>query len=220
MIAKTLISNLIPPLKTSDTGEQAISWMQEFNVTHLPIVNNEQFLGLIGEDDIMDKSNLTEPLGNYALSLHRPFVHESAHIYEVMKTAAQLQLSIIPVVTHDEKFVGVITFQNLLFYFSQVNSIVDNGGIIELEINKNDYSLTEIARIVESNEAIILSCYVSSIKNSSKISVTLKLNITDLKHVIATFDRFEYSVSASYQESEYIEQMKDRYDELMKYLNM
>jgi acetoin utilization protein AcuB len=220
MIARHLISNLIPPLKTSDTGEQAINWMQEFNVNHLPIVNNEQFLGLISEDDILDMNDLFEPIGNHPLSLFRPFVKEHMHIYEVIKTCCELNLSIIPVVEENENYVGVITLQTLVQFFGTLNGIKENGGIVVLEMNKSDYSLSEIARIVESNDALILSNYVSSHSDSTKIQVTLKLNVAELKHVVATFERFNYNVFASYQEAEHYDQLKDRFDSLMNYLNI
>jgi predicted transcriptional regulator len=220
MIAKQLITHLIPPLKTSDTGERAINWMQEFNVNHLPIVNNEQFLGLISEDDILDMNDLFAPIGNHTLSLFRPFVKEYVHIYEVIKICCELNLTIIPVVDEKENYVGVITLQALVQYFGTLSAIRENGGIIVLEMNKNDYSLSEIARIVESNNALILSNYVSSRPDSTRILVTLKLNIPDLKHVVATFERFNYTVLASYQETEYFDQLKERYDSLMNYLNI
>lgn len=220
MIAAQLISNLIPPLKTSDTGEQAISWMQEFNVTHLPIVNNEQFLGLISEDDILDFSDLFAPIGSHPLSLFRPFVRENMHIYEVIKIACELQLTIIPVIDAQENYCGIITMQSIVQYFGTLSGVRENGGIVVLEMNKTDYSLAEIARIVESNDALILSNYLSSKSDSTLIEVTLKLNVSDLKHVIATFERFEYTVIASYQETEYTDQLKERFDSLMNYLNI
>jgi acetoin utilization protein AcuB len=219
MIAKNLISNLIPPLKTSDTGEQAINWMQEFNVNHLPIVNNEQFLGLISEDDILDMNDLFEPIGNHQLSLFRPLVKDKVHIYEVIKVASELSLTIIPVVDEKENYVGVITLQSLVQFFGTLNGLKENGGIVVLEMNKSDYSMSEIARLVESNDAIILSCYVSAHLETTKIEVTLKLNVADLKHVIATFERFNYIVAGSFQEAEYYDQLKDRFDSLMNYLN-
>lgn len=220
MIARQLISNLIPPLKTSDTGEQAISWMQEFSVTHLPIVNNEKFLGLISEDDILDFSDLFAPIGSHPLSLFRPFVKDSMHIYEVIKIACELQLTIIPVIDSEENYCGIITMQSIVQFFGTINSLRESGGILVLEMNKTDYSLVEMARIVESNDVLILSHYVSSKSDSTMIEVTLKLNVTDLKHVIATFERFNYTITASYQETEYSDQLKERFDSLMNYLNI
>ncbi len=220
MIARQLISGIIPLLKTSDTGEHAISWMQEFNVSHLPIVNNEQFLGLISEDDILDMNDLFEPIGNHQLSLFRPFVKDNVHLFEIIKVATELNLTLIPVIDKNENYVGVITLQTIVQEFGKLNGLSETGGILVLEMNKNDYSLSEIARIVESNNAFILCNYVSTHAESTKIEVTLKLNVSDLRHIIATFERFEYTIAASYQQEEYFDRLKDHFDSLMNYLNI
>ena len=85
MIAEDLISREIPPLRTSDTGLKAVSWMEEFKIFHLPIVNHTDFLGLISEEDIYNLNTPEEPLGNHQLSLTRPYVRNHQHIYEVIK---------------------------------------------------------------------------------------------------------------------------------------
>ena len=63
MLAEDLLSNVIPALKTSDTGLDALNWMEVFRVSHLPIVNNADFLGLISDSDIYDLNKAEEPLG-------------------------------------------------------------------------------------------------------------------------------------------------------------
>ncbi len=220
MIAKELVSQVIPPLKTSDSGTRCLAWMNEFHVRQMPIVNNQQFLGLVSEEDILDLNDPEQPLGNHKLSLFRPFVYEHQHIYEVIKLTSELKLTLVPVVDSKENYVGIISPENLVEFLSRISAINDPGGIIVLELNEKDYVMSEIARIVESNDAKILSLYITSHQNSTKLEVTLKLNISDLRHVIATFERFEYHVKASYQESEYIDDLKDHYESLMKYLNI
>lgn len=220
MTAKDLISGIIPPLKSSDSGLKAIEWMQEFNVHHLPVIDGTKFLGLLSEDDILDLSNPAEPISSHNFSLNKPFVKEGEHIFEVIKVAAQLHLTLIPVVDDHNHYQGSISLESLIDKLASFSSIDDPGGILVLEINKNDYSLTEISRIVESNNAQILSSIITSHKDSTKIEVTIKLNISDLKHVISTFERFEYTVVASYQESGYFDHLKENYDSLMNYLNI
>lgn len=220
MIAKEIISDIIPPLKTSDSASKALKFMNEFHVGHLPIVNNAQFLGLISEEDILDLSKPDEPIGNHALSLSKVTVNENQHIYEVIKIASGLKLTLVPVVDDHKTYVGCITLKCLVDSLAKINAIKDPGGVIMLEINSNDYSLAEIARLVESNDASILSAYLNSPVNSSKMSVTLKINKTDLKHIIATFERFEYNVTAYYQESDYNDYLKDRLDSFINYLNI
>ena len=220
MTARELVSDSIPPLKTSDTGLDVLRWMNEFQVKHLPIVNNVQFLGLISEEDVLNVNDPTEPIGNYHLTYYRPFVKEEDHIFNVLKVMAQLKLSIVPVVDEQEKYCGLVTLQELLERFAHFASVDEAGGILVLELNVNDYSLSEIARIVESNDAIILGLFTKQSSDTTKLEITLKINKLDLKHIVATFDRYEYVILGYYHKSEQTEDLKDRYDLLIKYLNI
>lgn len=222
MLAKDLISNEIPALRTSDTGVEALNWMEVFRVSHLPIVNNQEFLGLISDEDIYNLNQPEEPLGNHKLSLTRPYVTEDQHIYEVLDTASRLKLTVIPVLKEDNNYLGLIRMSELLHYFANLSAIEKPGGILVLDLNQNDYSLTEIAQIVESNDAKILSMYVNTPdKDSVRLEVTLKINRTDLTPVIQTFNRFDYRVKASFMEyDEENELLQKRYELFMKYLDI
>ena len=220
MLASELIKDLIPPLKTSDTGLKALNWMEEFKVTHLPIVNKEDFLGIISEDDILALNKPEEPIGNHPLSLIRPFVKEDQHVYEVIKLITKMKLSLVPVLSVREQYLGVITIPDLMDATAVLTAVNNPGGIIILEMNVNDYSLSEIAQIVESDDASILSLYVANQPDSTKLEVILKINKIDLTRIIASFNRYEYHVKASYHESEFNEDMQDRFDSFMNYLNI
>jgi len=219
MIAKTLVSNEIIPLRTSDSGNEALSIMNEFGVRHLPIVNNKQLLGLISEDDILN-FDVEEAVGSYRLSTFRPYVKESDHLYEVIKVLSQQKLTLMPVINADEEYVGLISQEDLIHYFARIGSFTESGSIVVLEINRRDYSLVEIARIVESEGAAILSSFVTSNLDSMRIDVTLKINRPDLGNIIATFNRFEYNIKATFSEEQYNDTIKERYDMLMSYLNI
>ena len=157
MVAGTILSNDIIPLRTSDTGEEALAIMNEFGVRHLPIVNNKQLLGVISEDEILDY-NVEEPIGSYRLSLTKPFVKESDHLFEVMKVMATQRLTVIPTINYEEEYIGFVTQEDLLQYFAATAAFTEPGSIIVLELQRRDYSMVEIARIVESENAnIILS---------------------------------------------------------------
>ncbi len=219
MIARELLSDVIIPLKTSDTGREALSIMNDFYVKHLPIVNNEQLLGLISENDILSY-DVDEPLGSYSLSLTRSHVTENDHLYEVLRLLGDYQLTVIPVVDKDGNYLGLVSQEDILRYFANTGSFTEPGSIIVLEIQKRDYSLAEISRIVESEQAAILSTFITSDLNSSHVEVTIKINRQDLHHIIATFERYDYQIKASFQESEYIDSLQERYDSLMNYLNV
>ncbi len=220
MLARELIKDVIPPLKTSDTGLKALNWMEEFRVSHLPIVNNVHFLGLISDDDILSLNAPEEPLGNHSLSLIRPYVMESQHVYEVVKLVSELKLTLVPVLDHQQNYLGIITLTDIVDSFASIQTVYDPGGIIVLELNTNDYTLTEISHIIESEDSKILSLYVTSHPDSTKMELTIKVNKTDLSRIIASFERFNYNVMASYHQSNFSEDMNSRFDSFMNYLNM
>jgi len=219
MVAKDLITDLISTLHTSDTAIYALSMMEEYRISHIPIVNNEDFLGLISESDLYAYADPEAPIGAHSLSLAKPFVTASQHIYDVIKIADNYKLSIIPVLDDRNKYLGVIRLADLAHYFAQLTAVDQVGGLITLEMNIHDYSVAEIAQIVESNDARILSLYYMEIPDSTKIQVSLKINKQDLTGIVQTFDRYNYTIIASIFENNE-DEMQDRYDSLMSYLNV
>ncbi len=187
MVAKDLISEVIPSLKTSDPGQVALNWMEIFRISHLPIVNNQDFLGLISDTDIYDMNMPEEPIGNHALTLLKPYVTTEQHIFEVIGLASRLKLSVIPVLDSKNHFKGVITTSDLIQHIAGISSLDQQGGIIVLEIIERDYSLSQISQIVESNNIKVLSMYITSPPESTKLEVTLKVNSGELASLIRTF---------------------------------
>ena len=207
------------PLKTSDSGEEALTLMNINHVKHLPIVNDTQLLGVISEGDILSH-DIQESIGSYQLSLSRPYAYESEHLFEVMSKLASNNLTIIPVVDKDENYLGLITQEDLLHFYASSFSFTEPGSIIILETNKHQYSLAEISRIVESEDGTILSSFLTSEDESTNVLVTLKINRQDIGRIISALERYEYDIKGSFTEEEYFDELKERYDALMTYLNV
>jgi acetoin utilization protein AcuB len=220
MKAIELISRNISSLKTSDTGSRALRLMNEYHVSHLPIVNENQLLGLISEEDILNAHGEDDPIGSLPLSYLRPFIHDHEHLFEVLKVATEFRLTVIPVIDKEENYLGIITRDALLNYFAAQTDMLEPGGIIVLELNLKDYTLSEITRIIESNDAKILCMFTGSNYNSNKMELTIKVNQTDLQSIIAGLNRYNYVVKETFQEAEYFDNLKERYDSLMNYLNI
>ncbi len=220
MLAKDLLSDVVPALKTSDTGQDALNWMEVFRVSHLPIVNNAEFLGLISDTDIYDFNRAEELLGAHELSLMRPYVFHYQHIYDVVEIASRLKLTVIPVLDENKEYLGVITQSDLLHKFADLIAVHTPGGIVELELNEKDYSLSEISRIIEDAEAKVLSFYVSKTDPDDRLSITIKLNRSDIQPVLNAFDRYGYQVKTTYV-GEGVNDIKARenYEALMRYLD-
>ena len=220
MNALELISEEIPPLTHSDTGEKALRWMEEFKVSHLPVLKNGNFVGVISESDILDKLNTDYTLDVLFDHLPRPYVTKDAHIYEVLAKIAEHKLSIMPVLDKGESYIGCSSIHHIATLIANTGSIKENGGIIVLEVNNIDYSMAQIAQIVESNNAKILSSYIMSPSDSTKLEVTLKINRVELSSIIRTFERYDYVIKASYQKGQSDDDIQFKYDALINYLNL
>lgn len=221
MLAKDLISEVVPSLKTSDSGQTALNWMEIFRISHLPIVNNMDFLGLISDTDIYDMNQPEEPIGNHSLTLLKPYVSTEQHLFEVIGLASRLKLTVVPVLDEKSHYKGVITTTDLVRYLAGISSMDQQGGIIVLELVERDYSLSQIAQIVESNNIKILSLYITSPPNSTLLEVTIKVNTNDLTSVIRTFERYNYDVKTWVTTDDSMDRFySERFDLLMKYLNI
>ena len=221
MLAQDLISDIIPSLKTSDTGQTALNWMEIFRISHLPIVNNLDFLGLISDADIYDFNQPDEPIGNHKLTLFKPYVRTDQHLFEVIGLASRLKLSIVPVLDEKTHFRGVITTNDLIRYIAGISSIEQPGAILVLEMLDRDYSLSQIAQIIEGNNFKVLSMYITSPPESTKLEVTLKINTDNLNSVIKTFERYNYEVKTWLSDNDSMNRFySERLDMLMKYLDM
>ncbi len=219
MIANELITNDIIPLRTSDTGEEALSIMHEFFVQHLPIVNDQELLGLVSENDILDH-DVSEPVGSYKLSSAHARVRDGDHLYEIMRLVAESDLTAVPVVDKEGNYQGLITAGDLLNYYARTASFSEKGSIIILEMQRRDYSLAEIARITESENAIILSSFVESVSDGSLLQVTIKVNHEFMSGIMSGFERFGYKVKATFNEGAAVDTLRERYDSLINYLNV
>lgn len=219
MLANELIADAIPAVHTSDSVQKVMDRMVEFRVRHLPIVNEEQFLGLVSENDLIEVSDYQTAIGALSLSLVNPYVREDQHIYDVIRLFYEQQLTIVPVLDARNNYLGVISINIMAEYFAKLTSVSDPGGIIVLEISNKNNSLAHMAQIVESDNAQILSSYVRTFPDSTKMEITLKVNKVDISSIIATFMRYEYNVKATFNHSD-DNDSKDRYDSLMNYLNV
>jgi acetoin utilization protein AcuB len=221
MIARQLIADTIPSLNQKDSAAIALSLMQEFGVEMLPVVDDQKrYIGLLTDEAILDIDNMNLPLSDLPYALTHPYVLGNMHIFEVIKIAAENNLSLIPVIENGDVFIGTITIQSLFRYFSQLNSLTEPGAIIVIETAINSYSLSEIGRIADSCEVKILSLYLQIHRDKSSIEITMKLDKTDLAALLSTFERFNYHIIASFQEKEYMQDLKERYDEFMKFMDI
>jgi acetoin utilization protein AcuB len=220
MIARELINDNFPPLKLSDTGLKALNWMEEFRLEHLPIVDGLTYIGLISEADILRLNSLEQPLADQKLSLIKPFIRFNQPVFRVVKLISKDKLTVVPVLDQSEHYIGLITLGDVLKHYADSGLFDDTMGIIVLEVGAKNYSMSEVAHIIESEGAKILSAYVTPNPENESLDLTLKINMPDLSRILASFTRHGHIVKEHYHQNEFIDDVKSRYDSLMNYLGI
>jgi len=219
MQAKALISSSIESIHPQENGNKALQMMDQFRVHHLAIVKNNYFLGVISDKEIMNWDSEEEYIEDHLNNLAAPHVKYNQHLFDIIEVLEKNNLSIVPVLNKQNHYLGVITSRKLMYTIAKSATIQSIGGVIVLEMNNYDYSLTKIASIIEGNNAKILSSYIISKPNSTDIEVTIKVNKKDISTIIKDFERHNYTISASYKEEEADNDFLGRYESLMRFLN-
>jgi predicted transcriptional regulator len=223
VIAKNLISDSIPTVQLEDSGTKVLALMDIFRVSHLPVVSGKEYFGVVSDRQIYDAENFEEKIETYVKqNLLQPHVHLNQHIFEVVGVALACNVTIIPVLDLDHSYFGSITRNDLSVKMAELFSGTEPGGIIVLEVTDINYSLTQIAQIIEGNDAKILSLYIHKPSAASReLDITLKINKVDLSGILQTFTRYDYEIKATYMDESQIKDFyDDRYDLFMKYINL
>ncbi len=221
MLAKDFINPMLPVLKSTDTVGEALNWMEEYRIGQLPLIHEDEYQGLISQDILLDADE-DLPLLALQPEFEDAFVGVNQHLFEILKIVQQYDLQAVVVLDEKQIFVGTVSVQELLNQFSKSLGSQEIGAVIEIAVENRSYSLSEISRLIESNNVKIISSYYTSGtgQEDSKDVLTLKLNQQDISRVIATLERFEYDIVGAYNFEEITSPDKERYDMLMKYLSL
>ncbi len=213
------LTNEVPVLKLTDTVGKARELVRDNCICDLPVVKNKKLTGIFPGDLIFtaDEDSQIDAFKEDFLNI---FVNQQQHILDVFQVASLEQTTIVPVIDNEGNYSGSIRIQDLVKNMSEDFSLGLPGGIITLTLDARDFHLSEIARIVESNDARILNILTSFSKDGSGVEVTLKVNHQDIKHISATFERFGYRTTLYYEEGFRFDNLKERFDYLMKFIDM
>jgi len=221
MQAYGFINNLIPPLKLTDKAKMALSWMEEIRTNVLPVVDQGQFKGLITDELIYTVNDPEIQISGISPEAVGCFVFQDKHIYDVMRVASEHHVNMVAVIDRKSNYLGVVTLEDAISAFADSLSIQSQGSVLVLSMNMTDYSMFEISRIIEGENAKILSSFISSDPlDIHKIKLTLKLDKTEPRHIKATLERFGFRLIDHYDEEVGISGEKDRIGNLLRFLDI
>jgi len=220
MRAAELIVHTVPTLSPTDKVSTALKLMTEFHITQLPVVSEKKFIGLMSEEDLKSHGNADDTVESLKINNLFPGVHDFEHMFEVLKVASTLKLRAIPVIDDDNNYLGSVSFESLMDTLATETDILERGGILVLDIAVKDYSLAEVARIIEQNNARVLTVFAGTDPDLGRMELTVKVNTPNVQPIVQALERFNYIIKDTYQEQEFYDNLRNRYDALMNYLNV
>jgi len=219
MLASQLINSGFPAVNLLDKLSFALQLMDEYDVQHLPVLSEEKYAGIISKDDLLD-GNENSILATVENTFQRISVKGEEHFLVALKLISENELSLLPVINDQFEISGVILAKDLLHSLSRYVGNNDRGGIIVLETEKRNFSVGEISRLVETNDAYITQLNTYAEGDTGMVVVTIKINKIEISDIIATFQRYEYIVRYYFGEEDYANELKENYNHLISYLNM
>lgn len=219
MLAQQLITSHYPALNLYDKVSLALQFMDDFDVQHLPVVAEDKFFGLISKHDLLDASE-ESVLEELAHDFILKSVKGSEHFFSALKLASLLSISLVPVVSETGELLGSIPENQLIKAASKFLGTEEPGAVIVLEMERKNYSFGEISRLVETNDAYITQFNTTHEIETGLLLVTIKVNKLEVSDIIATFQRYEYSIRYFIGEEDYENEIRYNYDHLMSYLKM
>lgn len=194
--------------------------MTDFHITHLPVVEDEKYLGLVEENELLDIEDDEVLLGHLGITWNRTAIGQEEHLLSVLRLWKKQHLSVIPVINQAGELLGVITAEELLVALDEYTGAEEQGGLIVLNMEPRNFSLSEIGRLVESNDASVIHVATRKDLASGQLVVSVKVNRNDLQDILATFQRYEYTIEAYFGDNLSEDDLRSNYAHLMNYLNI
>jgi CBS domain-containing protein len=221
MLASELMINSFPVLHPEDEVQKAIDIFLDTSIGHIPVLDTNGILeGIFPAGLLINQAVKDDKLIDYRDDWIQAYVYPEQHGLMVFEVLARLELTAVPVINEQRNYIGLITTQEVLTRLSNLYSFKEPGGIILLTVGTHDYDLTEIARIVESNNAKVLMLYMGIDEESEFFKITLKVSTIELSHIIPTFERFKYTVDYYFPNTLQRDELRERYDLVMKLFDL
>jgi signal-transduction protein with cAMP-binding, CBS, and nucleotidyltransferase domain len=219
MLVRDIPSSSLPWLQSSDTVAEALQMMQDHHCGHLPVVEAGIYMGLVAEEDLLEHASV-DTLQSILPLLAAPAITGEHHFLQALTLATEQQIEVVPVLGEEKDLVALLTLSSLLQELARFLGLQEGGGLLVLEKESNQYSFSEISKLVETNDAQITQLNTVNDLQTGVIQITLRINKPEISDIVATFQRYDYTVRFYAGEEQYTNQLRSNYDHLMHYLKI
>jgi Mg/Co/Ni transporter MgtE len=213
------ISKDIRPLALKDNIEKIRKSFREYPYSHLPIVEKKIFHGVISRQEIEIIESDSIKLNELRQLIEPFYVTENMNWFEVLQNFATYNTNVMPVLNAKKEYAGYYELDDFLNLFKCTPFLHEQGVILVVAKNVNDYSFSEISQIIESNNAKLLGVFISKIEDDVA-HITLKLSPHDINNTLHSFRRYNYEILNEFEKDDYLDELNERSNYLQKYLNI
>ena len=212
------IITTIPVFEVAETLKDVIQFFEETTYSHVAITENGNYLGLLSENDLAcfepDKK-----IEEFRFEMESFFVTKDTSWLDVLEMFSRNEANILPILDENQVITGYYDLEDIVGMFIDTPFFKEPGAILVISIGIKDYSFSEIAQIVESNNARLLGAFITDSENDI-LEITLKIGTQNLNEVAQTFRRYNYTIVFGNSDDQFLEDLKQRSDYLEKYLNV
>jgi Mg/Co/Ni transporter MgtE len=212
------INNEIKPLKHTQTIANAQDLFLDRPYTHFPVTEEGIYMGCISKENA-ELLNSEALINDSRFNFDRFFVRENMIWLDVLEIFAKNDSNIIPVLDTKNTYLGYYELEDVIRFLHETPFLKEEGGIIVVEKEIDKFSMSQVAQIIESNNAKILGIFISNVVGN-KVEITIKISQSGINDIIQTFRRYEYEIISEHQEDSYLNSLKERSEYLDKYLNI
>lgn len=212
------INSEIKPLKHSDSIGEALDLFEDFSYSHFPVTEDGIYIGCVTKETV-EFLNSEAQINDSRFHFERFFVRSSMIWLDVLEIFAKNEANILPVLDEKNNYIGYYELEDVIRFLHETPFLKEEGGILIIEKELNTFSMSQVAQIIESNNAKILGLFISNVANN-KVEITVKISQSGLNEIIQTFRRYDYEIISEHQEDSYLNSLKERSDYLDKYLNI
>jgi acetoin utilization protein AcuB len=219
MLVSEIIQSSVPVLHFADTAEDAITLLQNNSLQHLAVVENDNYEGLLSMDELLSADE-TDTLETLSAKLIHVSISDDQHLLTALRFISEYNVTALPVLSANKEYLGVVTETILLQSLAVFLNVEMPVGIFVLEMPNEKFSIGEICRVVETNDAFVTQVNSYTDHVTGMLMVTFRINKTDVSDVLATLQRYEYNVKYYFGEEHYQNKIKENFENLMAYLNV
>jgi Mg/Co/Ni transporter MgtE len=192
---------------------------QVYRISDLPVVENKKLIGMINSRNLIDCPD-QDTLLQHLQSVPSPRVEADRHLLDLIGLFSKFQVSTLPVMSANDEFMGIISIYDLIHHLGESSSIRQEGCIVSIKMQASNYSLFDFSRIAESENTRIIGLLITHLPDSADVLVNFKLNSRYPEAFAGACERMGYEVWGSYSADGHLTDFKDRYESLMKYLDL